>query len=191
MSTFGITIGVLIVVGIVIAYFGWRKDRRDASGSTSVGDKAAWVDNEDFDGTVGDEFPNPHAVRKPLTDLDDENFQAKALSESSKPLVIKFFTTWCSGCKTQGPLMEQANAKFGAVADFYQVDCEMSDRLPDIGKVTKIPTTFFINPATKTQIVHVGVLTVDQVGEMLKELAAESARGTQVPADSEHPYLLG
>jgi len=26
---------------------------------------------------------------------------------------------------------------------------------------------------------------------MLNELAAESKRGTQVEADSEHPYLLG
>ena len=59
------------------------------------------------------------------------------------------------------------------------------------GKISKIPTTFFINPATKTQLAYVGVLTVDQVGEMLNELAAESKRGTQVEADSEHPYLLG
>ncbi len=189
MSLFGITIGALIVVGIVIAYFGWRKDRQDANAAVSS-EKGAWVDNDEFDDTVGEEFPNPKAARVPLTDLDDENFQAKALSDSPKPLVIKFFTTWCSGCKTQGPLMEQAHAVYGSKADFYQVDCDMSDALPSKGKITKIPTTFFINPTTKTQIVHVGVLTVDQVGEMLKELAAESARGTLVASDSEHPYLL-
>ncbi|MBI5172565.1 MAG: thioredoxin domain-containing protein [Candidatus Obscuribacter sp.] len=188
MSTFGIVIGVSIVVGIVIAYFGWRKDRRAAQDNDP---KAVWVDNEDFDGTVGEEFPNPNATRVALTDLDDDNFDPVKLSESKTPLVIKFFTTWCSGCKTQGPLMEQAAARFAGKAEFYQVDCDLSDHLPSKGKITKIPTTFFINPATKTQIVHVGVLTADQVGEMLKELAAESARGTQVQVDSEHPYLLG
>lgn len=188
MSTFNIVICLSIAVGIVIAFMVWRKDRL---AKKQLASPDAWVDNEEFDGTVGDEFPNPNVARAKLIDLDDESFNAQVLSQGTSPLVIKFFTTWCSGCKTQGPLMEQAAAKFASQATFYQVDCDLSDKLPRKGKISKIPTTFFINPATKTQLAYVGVLSVDQVGEMLNELAAESKRGTQVEADSEHPYLLG
>lgn len=187
MSTFETLIAVSIVLGIVIAYFGWRKERQAAKNDSS---KAAWVDNDDFDETVGEEFPDQTASRVALTDLDDENFDPVKLSQGTKPIVVKFFTTWCPGCKTQGPLMEQAAARFGAQVDFYQVDCDLSEKLPRKAKIDKIPTTLFINPVTGTQLVHVGAMTADQVGEMLKELAAESAKGASA-VDSAHPYLLG
>lgn len=184
MTGFGIAITASLVVAGVVYYFGWKKDRAE-----KMKHNAATVDSDEFDATVG-ELPDPSAARVALLELDDDNFDARALSQSPLPIVVKFFTKHCPGCIAQKPLMEQAAAKFAGKAIFYEVDCDLADKLPDLGKITKVPTSFFINPATKTQLAHVGALNVEEIGEVLAELAAESAKGTTVKPGDEFPYLL-
>ena len=147
------------------------------------------VDTEEFDGTVGEEFPNPTSPRADLIELTDENFEAE-MAKSDLPIVVEFFADWCSACRTQGPLMEQAAAKFAGNARFFKVDHDKFNSLLTQANVEKIPTTFFVNPKTRTQIVHVGVLKVDAVGEKIDQLAANSDQGISVGADSAHMFLL-
>ncbi|CAN5588784.1 hypothetical protein BH11CYA1_BH11CYA1_40340 [soil metagenome] len=147
------------------------------------------VDTEEFDGTVGEEFPNPNNPRAELISLTDENFEAE-MAKSDLPIVVEFFADWCSGCRTQMPLMEQAAAKFAGQARFYKVDHDTFNSLLHQVGVDRMPTSFFVNPKTRTQIVNVGVLRVDAIGEKLNELAANSAQGITISADSKNMFLL-
>ncbi len=172
---------VLAVAIAVVAHF------RSKAASAPPADSD--VDTEEFDGTVGEEFPNPNEPRADLIELTDENFEAE-MAKSDLPIVVEFFADWCSACRTQGPLMEQAAAKFAGKARFFKVDHDVFNTLLHQVNVDRMPTTFFVNPKTRTQIVHVGVLKVDAVGEKLDQLAANSDQGIQVGPDSKHMFLL-
>jgi len=87
-------------------------------------------------------------------------------------------------------LMEQAAAKLVGKARFFKVDHDVFNSLLVQLNVDSIPTTFFIDPKTRTQIVHVGVLRVDAIEKKLIELAAASAQGIKHAPESVHMYLL-
>ncbi|MBU6453475.1 MAG: thioredoxin family protein [Cyanobacteria bacterium REEB67] len=167
--------------------------QKPTSGHASVS-----IDNDEFDGTVGDEDNTSTAAnagpRVALTALDDDNWEELLLrSESNLPMIVEFHTSWCPGCKAQAPIFQHAAAKYAAKARFFSADCDDFDHLARVGDVKKIPTTFFIEPSTKTQIVRVGLVQLDEVGEILRELEAKSAASSQNTDRSgeEHPYLLG
>jgi thioredoxin 1 len=176
--------GASVVLAIAIAVIAHFRSKA-ASAPSADSD----VDTEEFDGTVGEEFPNPNLPRADLFDLTDENFEAE-MAKSDLPIVVEFFADWCSACRTQGPLMEQAAAEFAGKARFYKVDHDVFNTLLHQLSVDRMPTTFFVNPKTRTQIVHVGVLKVDAVGEKLDQLAANSDQGIAIGPDSKHMFLL-
>lgn len=147
------------------------------------------VDNEEFEGTVGKEFPSSRAPRSELIDLNEDNFDEE-MAKTDLPIVVEFSAEWCSACRTQLPLMEQAASKYAGRARFYKVDHDTFNSLLTKCGVEKIPTNFFVNPKTRTQLVHVGVLKVDQIGAKLDELANASAQGLTVEEDGNFSYLL-
>ena len=181
---FHYVMGGFLVVGIVIAAIAYFRGK---SANTPVSDSD--VDNEEFDGTVGEEFPNRTEPRASLIALTDENFEAE-MAKTDLPIIVEFFADWCSGCRTQMPLMEQAAAKLAGKARFFKVDHDVFNSLLHQLNVDAMPTTFFINPKTRTQIVHVGVLRVDAIEKKFAELAANSVLGIQHAPDSPHMYLL-
>jgi thioredoxin 1 len=164
----------------------------------TAGDASVSIDNDEFDGTVGDETDSPatseDGPRVALIALNDDNWEDLLLrSKSNLPMIVEFHTSWCPGCKAQAPIFQRAAAKYGTKARFFSADCDDFDHLARVGDVKKIPTTFFIEPSTKTQIVRVGLVQLDEVGEILRELEAKSAAASQNNdrAGEDHPYLLG
>ncbi len=181
---FHYVMGGLVLVGIVIATIAYFRSK---SANKPVIDSD--VDSDEFDGTVGEEFPTRTEPRASLIELTDENFEAE-MAQSDLPIVVEFFADWCAGCRTQMPLMEQAAAKLVGKARFFKVDHDVFNSLLVQLNVDSIPTTFFIDPKTRTQIVHVGVLRVDAIEKKLIELAAASAQGIKHAPESVHMYLL-
>lgn len=147
------------------------------------------VDNDEFESTVGEEFPSSRAPRSALVEITEDNFEDE-MAKSDLPIVVEFSADWCSACRTQLPLMEQAASKYAGRARFFKVDHDKFNSLLVQCGVEKIPTNFFVNPKTRTQLVHVGVLKVDQIGAKLDELANASAQGITVDADGHFSYLL-
>jgi len=184
---FTYVIGGAIVAALLLAIANYRKDakqNRDAS-QTSVAD-------DEFDGTVGDDSnadAPPTNSATPI-ELTDDNWEELLLhTKSDLPIVIEFHTSWCPGCKAQAPIFRKAAAKYASKARFFSADCDEFDHLARVGDVKKIPTTFFIEPASKTQIVHVGLVELEDFGSILQELAAKVASGVATE-DPDHPYLF-
>jgi thioredoxin 1 len=171
---------VLCVIVAVVAHFRAKAFER---GQNSA------VDDDEFEGTVGEEFPSSRAARSALIEITEDNFEDE-MAKSDLPIVVEFSADWCSACRTQLPLMEQAASKFAGRARFFKVDHDTFNSLLVQCGVEKIPTNFFVNPKTRTQLVHVGVLKVDQIGAKLDELASASAKGIAIDADSPFGYLL-
>jgi len=186
---FQYVIGGAIVAALLVALANWRKDAKQNSNASQTS-----VDNDEFDGTVGDDSDADAPTTAGLTaapiELTDDNWEELLLkSKSDLPIVIEFHTSWCPGCKAQAPIYRKAAAKYATKARFFSADCDEFDHLARVGDVKKIPTTFFIEPASKTQIVHVGLVELEDFGSILQELAAKVASG-EATEDPEHPYLF-
>jgi thiol-disulfide isomerase/thioredoxin len=182
---FNYVIGSAIVAALLVALANYRKHAKANANHTETS-----VDNDEFDGTVGDTANDADAPTAPVTALTDDNWENLLLhTKSDLPIVIEFHTTWCPGCKAQAPIFARAAAKYATKARFFSADCDEFDHLARVGDVKKIPATFFVQPSAKTQIVHVGLVQLDEFGSLLQELAAKTALGTPT-VDAEHPYLF-
>ncbi|MBS2008284.1 MAG: hypothetical protein JST01_14650 [Cyanobacteria bacterium SZAS TMP-1] len=182
---FTYVIGGAIVAALLVALANYRKDAKE--------NKNASVATDDFEATVGDDSDtnaSPEPAASAVIELTDDNWEELLVkTKSDLPIVIEFHTSWCPGCKAQAPIFRRAASKYASRARFFSADCDEFDHLARVGDVKKIPTTFFIEPASKTQIVHVGLVQLDDFGTLLQELATKVASG-DATEDPEHPYLF-
>jgi thiol-disulfide isomerase/thioredoxin len=185
LNMFTYVIGGAVVAALLVAIANYRRDAKGKSTNAQI-----TVDTDEFESTVGDTSNDADAPKAPVTTLTDDNWEELLLkTKSDLPIVIEFHTTWCPGCKAQAPIFARAAAKYATKARFFSADCDEFDHLARVGQVKKIPSTFFILPSTKTQIVNVGLVQLDEFATKLQELAAQAATGTPTE-DFEHPFLF-
>lgn len=186
MTPFHLIIGGAIALGLLLAVIAYLRNRKL---ELTKREKLTSIDDEDFDGEVGEEFPDGNLPRRQLYDLDMDNFEQEK-AKIDLPIVIEFYADWCSACRTQIPLLEQAAHKLYGKARFFKVDHDQFNPLLHFAGVKKIPTTFFINPKTRTQIAHVGVLSVEEIGGKLDELANVSLGTAKNHVTEQFAYVL-
>jgi thioredoxin 1 len=70
------------------------------------------------------------------------DFDAKVL-QSSKPVVVKFFATWCGSCKKMKPIVDSIAAEYGSSYDFIEVDVDKASAVADRYNIKNLPTIIF------------------------------------------------
>ena len=66
------------------------------------------------------------------------NFQQEVL-ESSVPVLVDFWATWCGPCRQFGPVFEEASEKHPDVV-FGKIDTDDQQQLAMAAQITSIPT---------------------------------------------------
>ncbi len=101
-------------------------------------------------------------------ELTKENFD-EIVTESTQPVMIDFYATWCGPCKMMLPVV-------GAVAKEYEGKvkvCKLNvDEQPDIAakyNVMSIPSFFFIKNG-ETVNSEVGILKKEKISEILDSM---------------------
>ena len=79
------------------------------------------------------------------------NFDEKVL-QSSKPVLVDFFTTWCGPCKMMAPVIDELSEELAGQVDIYKVDVDDNPDLAQRYGVMSIPTLIvFENGEVKNQ----------------------------------------
>ena len=76
-------------------------------------------------------------------ELKEEDFQAKVLDSTSKPVVVKVWATGCHHCKTLDPIYKAIAEELKDKADFYQLNAEANMALVRSLKIMGVPTLLF------------------------------------------------
>ena len=88
--------------------------------------------------------------------IAQNEFESVVLN-STQPVVVDFFATWCGPCKMIAPLLEQLSAEYEGKVTIVKVDVDEAMDLSDEYEVVSVPTLlFFKNGQVVNQMVGAG-----------------------------------
>ncbi len=71
--------------------------------------------------------------------LDEKNFDQEVI-QSSEPVFVDFFATWCGPCKMMSPLVDAAESAFEGVAKFGKLDIDAGMEIAQRYGIMSVPT---------------------------------------------------
>ena len=116
----------------------------------------------------------------------------KAL-KSGKPVVVKFYATWCPNCTAFKPTFEAAAARHDGIMFLAgDIDKKAMDKLSDEYGVEELPGTIFFTAEGKKVAHHKGSLSEDELDAALAEISGKmiTEEPEEMPAISEEIMIV-
>jgi thioredoxin 1 len=95
----------------------------------------------------------------------DASFGADVL-ESSKPVLVDYWATWCGPCKAISPLLDAAAADYGDRLSVVKVNIEEAKTVPAQFGVRGVPTLMMFKDG-KVAATKVGAVTKAQLAAFI------------------------
>ena len=96
-------------------------------------------------------------------ELTEENYDS-LVNQSEKPVLIKFWASWCGPCKSFAPIFDQFAMENEDIL-CCSVDCEKERPLAEKFSVMSIPTVVLVKDGQEIKQSR-GKLTSDQLREL-------------------------
>lgn len=74
-----------------------------------------------------------------VRDINDSEFEQEVIN-SSKPVVVDFWASWCGPCKMLAPVMEQVEETLGDKVNFVKINVDENPVSSNTYRVASIPT---------------------------------------------------
>lgn len=98
-----------------------------------------------------------------VTEFNDENYKT-LLADTSKPVVIDFWATWCGPCRMVSPIIDELAEQYAGKVVVGKCNVDDCSELPMEFGIRNIPTVLFFKD---------GKLVDKQVGSAPKPLFAQ------------------
>lgn len=74
-----------------------------------------------------------------LKELDDTSLTT-TIQNSTVPVVVDFFATWCGPCKALSPTLETVSTELTGKVEFFKVDIDKAEGAAQSFGITSVPT---------------------------------------------------
>jgi thioredoxin 1 len=97
--------------------------------------------------------------------LDNENFKKEVL-ETSQPVVVDFYATWCPPCQALHPIFEALEKKYQGKIKFGRLNVGEAEETAGQYGVMSVPTLIFFKAGKETKKIT-GLLSQDALAKIL------------------------
>ena len=105
-----------------------------------------------------------------LSVLNDENFRSEVL-ESSVPVMVDFYATWCGPCKALSPIVEKLATEFDGQLKVGKLNIDEAPQTPGQFGVRAVPTIVFFKDGDAVDTV-VGLKKESDLRSRIEQLVA-------------------
>jgi len=102
-----------------------------------------------------------------IINITNENFESEVL-KADKPVLVDFWAEWCGPCKMIAPILEQVAEEYKDRLILAKLDVEENQNIAMQYAVRSIPTLMLFKDGD-VQVQHVGMLSKEQLGQLLEE----------------------
>jgi len=105
---------------------------------------------------------------KIVLEFTKENFEQEVL-QSSEPVMVDFWATWCAPCKMIAPIVEEASQSYKGKCKVGKLNIDEAMEIATKFGVMNIPTImFFKGGSEKGRLV--GVVSKDAISDKIEEI---------------------
>lgn len=100
--------------------------------------------------------------------ITQQNFEHE-IAQSTKPVILDVFATWCGPCQQMTPIIEELEAELGHIYKFAKLNVDEAREISIRYGVTSVPTFIFI----KDNVVkgkETGYMSKEMLQEKIEEL---------------------
>ena len=105
-----------------------------------------------------------------LNVLNDENFGTEVL-ESTVPVMVDFYATWCGPCKTLSPIVEKLAGEFDGKLKVGKLNIDEAPQTPSQFAVRAVPTIVFFKDGEAVDTL-VGLKKESELRQRIESLIA-------------------
>jgi thioredoxin 1 len=78
-----------------------------------------------------------------INEIKDMNF-AETIKNSSEPVVVDFWASWCGPCKMLAPVIDEIAGELGDKAKFFKLNVDENPVVSTQYKISSIPTVMIL-----------------------------------------------
>jgi len=92
----------------------------------------------------------------------------KDVIQSSTPVLVDFFATWCGPCQAMGPVLEEVKKEIGDIARIIKIDVDKNEDLAVEYRIQTVPT-FILFKNGESLWRHSGVIQASELEKVIKD----------------------